>query len=42
MKLLRSGEARGHYDQVVQTLNASGPRGGQPGMRDAAWAGIIG
>jgi uncharacterized oxidoreductase len=26
-KLLRYGEARGHYDQVVQTLNASDPHG---------------
>ena len=25
VKFLRYGEARGDYDQVVQTLNASGP-----------------
>jgi len=27
VKFLRYGEARGDYDQVVQTLNASGPHG---------------
>jgi short-subunit dehydrogenase involved in D-alanine esterification of teichoic acids len=27
VKFLRYGEARGDYDQVVETLNASGPNG---------------
>ena len=27
MKFLRYGEARGDYDQVVETLNASDPHG---------------
>jgi short-subunit dehydrogenase involved in D-alanine esterification of teichoic acids len=31
VKFLRYGEARGDYDRVVATINASDPHGKQPG-----------